>query len=232
MKIIEVLKNNDFVWLALTICNFVSVLLAIYFGRKSLAQKTIQTTICNNELITNDQSNISKVKILYDDKSIDKLTVTKFTFWNNSLPTIYPADIIDAEPLSIFTNNGMILEVSVLKGDDTPNRISVSIVNNTTANIAFDYLDKGEGGIIQIIHTGTSINVTRKIKGGHVKSAPRLFKLAYPITMVISEVIVLIVVFNYPKSIMLFFGFIIIFGIIGVVYSFNDPSNYTPKNCK
>ncbi len=232
MEIIKALKDNDFIWLALTICNLVSVLLAIYFGRKSLAQKTILTTIRNNELITNMQSNISKVKILYDDKIIDKLTVTKLTFWNNSLPTIYPADIIDAEPLSIFTNNGMILEVSVLKGDDTPNRISVSLANNTTANIAFDYLDKGEGGIIQIIHTGTFISVTRKIKGGQVKPVQRLFKIVYPITMTISEVIVVIIVINYPKSIMLFFWFIIIFGLIGAVDIFTDHSNYTPKNCK
>jgi len=89
------------------------------------------------------------------------------TFGNKTSPTIQKTDIIDAEPLVTFSKNGKILDVSVLKGNVSSNMIEVSLINDTTANITFDYLNKKEGGIIQVIHTGNrnSIDITGKIKG-------------------------------------------------------------------
>lgn len=243
MEIIEVLKNNDFVWLTLTICTLVSVPLAIYFGCKSLPRKTIRAIISDNELITNKQSDISKLKILYDDKSVDKLTVTKLTFWNGSLQTIHNTDIIAAAPLSIFAKNGKILEVSVLEGENTPNKINVSLADDTTANITFDYLDKSEGGIIQIIHTGDlkSIDITRKIKGGKIKLHRLLPQqllliswIGISIIVIINSTISLIPIIKSPYTRLLIEALTLIPGIIFTLICLWPPKNneFIPKNCK
>ena len=123
----------------------------------------------SSKIIKNTQSNISKVNILYEGNPIDTLTMSKVIFWNKSFPTINDSDIIEKAPLSIYIKNGEILEACVLKGHNTSNNISVHYKDNNVF-INFDYLDRKEGGIIQIFHTGeeNDIDVTRKIKGGRV----------------------------------------------------------------
>lgn len=234
MEILEQLQNNPLIWFILALCAFVSV----YLGRKSIERKTIKAILTSDELITNQQSKISKIKIFFEDKPVNKLTITKLTFWNNSSPTINDTDIITAAPLSVFTKNGEILEISLLKGNDTPNRINVSPIDDTTAKITFDYLDKKEGGIIQIIHTGDidSINITRKIKGGKVKIMKYSFKFYRNCQYIILLGILLTVTFyealeNISGLLLLLLMIALILSTI--ILNYRDTyKNYIPKNCK
>lgn len=235
MQIVDILnklQNNPLIWFLSILLTFVS----IYLGRKSIEKKSIRVVFKSNELITNNQSNISKVKILFNSKAIDKLTVTQLTFWNNALPTIYNTDIIEAAPLSIFSKNGKILEISVLKGENTPNRIKVLPIDNTTAYLTFDYLDKHEGGIIQIIHTGDSksIDITRKIKGGKVKSEEYTSKKE---SLEYLGLLVLMLFFqpwNYSWKITLYIWLLLIYlfqtskGQLAKTFS----KIYIPQNCR
>lgn len=238
MGIIETLKNSDLVWLILSLCTIIGVPLAIYFGRKSQMKKIINAVISSNELIINKQPNISKVKILYDNEVVETLTVTKLTFWSKTPPTINRADIIDDEPLAIFSKNGKILDVSVLNGDNTSNKVAVSLTNDTTANITFNYLDPKEGGIIQIIHTGdiNSIDITRKIKGGEVKimkySHKYYMRWQYITILGLFSVMVFYDTLNnispLVSLLLLMTSFIII-----IIINYKDIyKDYVPQNCK
>lgn len=238
MEFIEILKSSNLVWLILSLCSIISVPLAIYFGRKSLSQKIIYAVLSSNELITNNQSNIPKLKILYDNEAVNDVTVTRLTFWNQTVATINKTDIIDAEPLSIFINNGKILDASVLKGGQSSNKIKVFLTSDNSANITFDYLDKKEGGIIQVIHTGSrnSIDITRKIKGGKVKVNKFSYvpvKIFLPVSCILC--VILLCFDNYmPNEISIIICVAMeVFSIISLVFMLKILSkDHVPKNCK
>lgn len=140
--------SNPWVTLASFLIGFLGFVFAIYFGVKSLPKKKINVFLDNNELISNKNTDISKLKIFYDEKIIDLLTVTKVVFWNSSFPTINDTDIVTAAPFSVSLETGTILDISVLKGHDTSNKIDVGLLNDKAAQISFEYLDHKEGGVL------------------------------------------------------------------------------------
>lgn len=166
MTFINQLLSNP--WISL-FSLFIGIL-GIIISYRSIPQKKIKYIIRNNELITNKQSVLSNLDIQYNGIKIDKLTVTKITFWNGSFPTINSSDIINADPISLRVTNGELLDFSILNGDKSPNQIELFSSKNDCVNISFDYLDRKEGGIIQIIHTGNenSIDISKRIKGGKI----------------------------------------------------------------
>lgn len=173
MEFFYQLPSNPWIWSFTVILTVAAFVLAY----RSTPGKKIKCRIYSKEVIKNKQAFLSKLNILYDGKSIDRLTITKITFWNNSFPTINSTDIIEAAPFSAFLKNGSILECSVLEGDNTPNCIDAILLEDNRVKISFNYLDRKEGGIIQVVHTGDedSIDITRKIKGGKVVVAVSSF---------------------------------------------------------
>lgn len=93
--------SNPWVTLVSIISGILGVALAIYFGVKSLPKKKIKVLLHNNELINRTGTNMSKLKIIYDEKNVLLLTVTKVIFWNSSFPTINNTDIVQAAPFSV-----------------------------------------------------------------------------------------------------------------------------------
>lgn len=160
------LPSNPWAWLFIALITIGGFVLAY----KSTPQKILKVVLSDNELITNKKTMLTNLDVIYNGKSVDKLTITKITFWNDSFPTINETDIIKKSPLTLFSKNGNILDVSVLFGDKMSNCINVSDVKNNSSNILFDYIDLHEGGVIQVIHTGGvgDIDVSRKLKGGKV----------------------------------------------------------------
>lgn len=166
MEFLEQLPTNFFVWFIVSAATIASV----YLAYKSVPQKVLKFSLSHNNLISSGKASLPNLKIVYAGTNVDQVTVTKVIFWNSSFPTISEQDIIKAAPLSIIAKTGEILDVSVLNGEDTSNQIKVELIDEKTAYISFDYLDRKEGGVIQVVHTGDrdSIDVSRKIKGGKI----------------------------------------------------------------
>ena len=165
----ERLPSNPYAWCITVIIAIISVVLAY----RSIPRKKIKCTYESRRLITKNKSEFSKLNILYGGKQVVSVTVTKVTFWNAAFPTIDKKDLIERDPFSITVNNGEILDLSVLEGEDTSNEIDINKIDNCSAKIYFDYLDRKEGGIVQIVHTGDedSIVISKKIKGGKIVSS-------------------------------------------------------------
>ena len=225
--------------------------------RKEYKEKKIFVSILSNELIKNKQSDLDGLSILYGGKTVENLTVTKLTFWNSSIPTINNSDLIPNAPFTISLKNGIILDVSVLKGDSSSNLIKAIYLNEHTVKISFEYLDRKEGGIIQIIHTGTedSFDVSKQIKGGYIKKQKTNY---LPViicfsTYVISIILILCILTplsqvsplltSYYEQAELFtlksqyeeLGFIVVCIImtLPILYSIIKLfKEFTPKNCK
>lgn len=236
MEFFNQLPSNPWAWLFTVIVAVGGLILAY----RSTPQKVLKCKISSSALITQKQSVMSKLSILYDGRNIDNLTVSTITFWNNSFPTINKTDIIDAAPLSIIVNDGEILDVSVLQGGNTPNCIGVVPEDNNTFKIVFDYMDKKEGGIIQIVHTGGkhSIDASRKIKGGKIvvihKSVTKVKEYVFTL---IGSLIYAMFLNGMP---MIFPKYAHVFNIIilfiafasGLLYGWWCNKEFIPKNCK
>jgi len=132
--------------------------------------------------------------VSYKGESIKNLSVSKVVIWNNGGATISKKDIDKDEPLKIVAeNNIIILDAKVIEPGNKRGKFSVSLSDDrTSATISFKessekshkesgYLDRYEGIIVRLVHTGTSsakVNTVGKIIGGlklkrgHLESSP------------------------------------------------------------
>lgn len=228
MNFINQLPSNPFAWLftaALAIGAFI-------LAYKSTPQKVLKFTLKTTKIIENSKSKLEKLKILYDEKLINNLTITIITFWNGSFPTINETDIIKADPLSICITNGKILDISVIAGDNTSNRIKI----NSTL-ILFDYLDKNEGGIIQVIHTGNSNSITlsKKIKGGRINQTKKSHLEFYIFVIFYFIIILLLEHFQIIMANETFISYTMLTFVTLLFFAFTDmitSKEFIPKNCK
>lgn len=160
-----------------------SVFLAIIFYRLSKREKKPYWSIGSNNLIEGFSSQVPGLEISYNNQKVENLTISKIVFWNDGKETIHGTDIAEADPLQIIARgNVKILDIKVLKTNSEASRFCNPNDSQLHSSfVTFDFLDKNQGGIIQVIHTGTSskdISLKGALKGAGVPIYydPRGFK--------------------------------------------------------
>lgn len=148
-------------WLALIgfIIGILGLVFGFYFYMKSNKTKLPCYSGRSYNVVEGLGSVLEPLKILYSGQEIKNLTITKIAFWNAGKDTIdYIKDIAPANPLIIRVVEGCkILDAKILKQNNPVNRFSINISNDfCSALVKFDYIDKDEGAVIQVIHTGKS----------------------------------------------------------------------------
>ena len=160
--------SNPLWTLATLAITIVAIVLAIIFYSKSKKVRKPTYYIKSHNLVTDFSSKITKLKMLYNDTQIERLMVSKIAFWNDG-ETINKVDIADTEPLRIEAVGSCdILDANVIKEINPVNKFRIEIINKKEVRILFDFLDKGQGGAIQIMHTGkeySDIKVDGFVKG-------------------------------------------------------------------
>jgi len=173
-------------WIAvnpwLTILSFIVTLfshfLAIFFYLKGKLSKMPCYTKRSINIFRNFVSRIEHLKIIYINQPIENLTITKILFWNRGCETINRQDIPQLDPLTIRVKNGLeILDAKITYVKNPANQFSLIFSDdNSWINLEFDYVDKDEGAIVQVMHTGTSesdVQISGTIKGvGKLKHKP------------------------------------------------------------
>lgn len=97
------------------------------------------------------------------------MCITEFTIWNSGNKTLNDIDIVKNKELTISAlDDNKILDVEFIACSEETNEFKIERVDDQNAKIYFNYADKKDGVVIQIIHTGTTndINIDCKIKGG------------------------------------------------------------------
>lgn len=150
--------------------------LILYFKSKRVRKPLFAAWSFN--LIKDASKKLKKLEVLYSQKKIENLTITNIAFWNAGRETIRKEDIAKADPLKIVVNDKYeILDSEVIKMTNDANLVEAIKENNKSFIITFDYLDKGEGAVIRVIHTGQllkDIDFIGKIIGaGTPKQVPR-----------------------------------------------------------
>lgn len=141
-----------------TALTVLSIGLAFVFFFKSRRIKQPMFSIRSAHLIRNVAGQQSDLDIRFAGEPITNLTATKIAFWNNGRETIDGRDIAQTEPLAVGIDRGLkILDAEVLDRTRPSNNFSILMAaDGSEALIFFDFLDKGDGAVIQVLHTGNS----------------------------------------------------------------------------
>lgn len=188
-SLLNTLSNNPFLNVVFLCLAIFSILLSVIFYLKSKKTKDPSYLVKSYSLIENHVTTIDGLEILFNDKSISCLTLTKLSLWNNGRQTIDRTDIAPADKLRIeLTSPGEIISAKATSAYDEANNIDV-VVNNNSAEITFDFLDYGNGAIFQIYHTCASdqqpelvgtLKGANKIKYGKYKELFLTEKVLHP----------------------------------------------------
>lgn len=165
------LMQNPYAWAILSVCTIAAFIFAIYTWFVGKKKKEISYVYSTYEIIKMGNSVIPGVQLLYHGKDIADLTITRYAIWNSGNEVLNSTDIVATKQLSIICTNdtNKILDAEIVKKSDETNLFTVKQKNDTCIEVTFDYAAKQDGIILQVLHTGTAIDlkVDCKIKGGN-----------------------------------------------------------------
>lgn len=161
--------ENSLIWAVLAIITVISLLFTVYTYVTNKKRKLFSVSCASYELLKQGQSEIEKVSIMFDDQPINNLTISNYAIWNSGNTLINGTDIVDTQRLRLISDDETkFLEAKIVSEVETSNKFRIIEQLDNEILLDFDYVDKNEGIVIQVIHTGEkdSINAQCKIKGG------------------------------------------------------------------
>ncbi len=159
----ELIQNPIGIFLAV-----LSIVLAIVLWKKGRMRKQFCFFKSFFHLVGNKEK-YDKVKILYDGKDVDNITITNYTVWNCGNAVINKEDMADDCEIKIKAEKDTeILDAQIIVSSDSSNKVSCRIINRSEIVVDFSYLSEREGFVIQIVHSKSSelLSLNYKIKGG------------------------------------------------------------------
>lgn len=154
--------------LAALVITIAAVIISIIFYLKGRKVRKPTYYIRSHNLVADLSSRLNK-QLFYGDASIVNLTVSRVGFWNAGAETIEWGNTVESDPIRIESIGDCdILDANVIKEINTINKFRVDLISKRQVNILFNFLDKGQGGAIQVIHTGkgnSDIKIDGFIKG-------------------------------------------------------------------
>jgi hypothetical protein len=148
-----------------TVIGVIGLIAAYYFYRKSIKGKEPCWMIFSNNLISGVESKFDGINVIYKGQKVKNVTVSKVYFWNKGSDTIVAEDIQTRNPLVIESLGGAkILEAKILSANSMSTQFKVTLLREKyKCKMHFNYLDKNQGAVIQIIHTGKSSESLRVV---------------------------------------------------------------------
>jgi hypothetical protein len=152
-------KNN----VEVTVFGFAALVVAVWIGwvfyKKSERVRKPSWYLTTNNLIRDRGALLPKLTVLYDQHSVDNLSVSTFTFWNAGKETIRRSDIPSACTFRVMPTapDVHLLGARLLGCNERTNQFSVHLGEpDKGVAIDFEYLDQDEGAVFQVVHTGQS----------------------------------------------------------------------------
>jgi multisubunit Na+/H+ antiporter MnhG subunit len=157
-----------------TVLGVIGLLTGYIFYKWSLRVKEPRVSQKTNNLIRDYIAKFDGLEILYKGAKIQNLTVTKILFWNEGSETIDKQDLTNADPLRITVDDGyIILDYRIISCNNEASKFNcVLSEDKSSLLIEFDYIDRNQGLVVQVVHTGinqSDIWVTGVIKGAVLK---------------------------------------------------------------
>ena len=156
-----------------------SFVLAFIFYSKSKRDKILKFDIRSYNLIKDSINKFDLLKIEYDGQKIDNLTISKVAVWNSGKEAVRKSDIPVMSPICVKSNDGIILNSSIIAQSNISNMFSCNISDNKDCVIIdFDFIDYDNAAIIEFLHTSSNLSVSGCVIGGKGISKSTFAKLA------------------------------------------------------
>lgn len=97
-----------------------------------------------------------EVEILFKGIRVPRLTKTHVIFWNSGRVILEGKQIVDADPLRLeFSKDAQVLRARIVKATRDTNEFEAKINDKSPNEVVchFDYLDVGDGVVIELLHT-------------------------------------------------------------------------------
>jgi hypothetical protein len=161
--------NNPVTSAILAMVGILGFAFAIYSHIINKEHKELTYASKTNSLIHNQEKSFKKISVFYGDKSIENLYVSKIAIWNSGNKVLKETDFVKDLNLAITLEEGCeILETNIINYTEKTNAFNAVQTDNRKLTINFDYAEKKDGIVLQVIHTGlkNDINLSCKIIGG------------------------------------------------------------------
>jgi hypothetical protein len=161
-QLLDLLTKNPWVLLIIGICAILSIPLAIWGIIATIRSNRVRRpsyAVRSNNLVSKLRDRYPDVEIGYRNygKMVENLTVAKVLILNRGREAIRKGDIVRDHPLKLQMREGcLILSVENLASKSENRFDVVRSADRTSATISFEYLGHYDGGVVQVIHTGTS----------------------------------------------------------------------------
>lgn len=166
---LEKLMVNPYAWLGLSLLSVFSVIFAIYTWRKGQSRKEFSYSFVSHSIVRDGNKLDPAIKVTFNGTELNNLTSTRFVIWNSGNQVINSSDMVREKGITITAADGVeILSVEIVGRSDETNKFYLSGGLESTQCLSFDYVDKQEGVVLQIFHTGLNddLSMSCKIKGG------------------------------------------------------------------
>lgn len=105
---------------------------------------------------------------------VTRVTRTYFAVWHERGDTVNRGDMVAADPLRLdLDSDDEPLQVTIVNKSRSVNDLQVHIRDHSVV-VDFDFLDKGDGGIIEVIHHGAQPRSVGTIRGADLRDAGEL----------------------------------------------------------
>ncbi len=113
------------------------------------------------------------VDILFQGTPVPRLTMTHVVFWNSGKVLCRGNDVVTEDPIRCeFGADAVVLRVRVLKSTRPAIKFQARTTQSALNQVQFlfDYLDPGDGAMVEILHTGEKRHPTLS---GTIRGVPR-----------------------------------------------------------
>jgi len=157
------LLNSPWIGFAGLLVGIVCVILAVFFYIRGKRERLPRFDTRTNNIVSDLRARFDALQMLYANQQIDNLSVTRVILWNAGRQAIRASDIAPTDPVAIRVSKPyQILDARVLGETAATNRFRVFVSNDRTeVTCQFDYVDHGQGAVLQVIHTAKVDNDVR-----------------------------------------------------------------------
>lgn len=171
-EMLREIANHPFVPILGLVLGVIGSALAVIFYFKSRRIRKLRFDFSSQPLVEGLSEALEGLEVSFRGKRQERITVTRWAFWNAGNDTIRSDDFTDDVLRIVCRTNVNVLDCILTYVSNGTNKISVSLSHSSINDkwslpVVFDYLDSNDGAVIQLVHDGPSS--TRFILEGTIK---------------------------------------------------------------
>lgn len=149
------------------VIGLIAIPVSYYFGRWARKSPSIRTAIDFDRIVTPGDWGVSDVHLAVAGGQYQQVSRTLMAIWHDGGDTLRGTDVLLADPLRIDPAAGHeILLARVI----TISRSQIAASIDRSGRINFDFMDRGDGFVLEVLHTGKRpVTFAGTIPGARVK---------------------------------------------------------------